>query len=107
MDNGHEPATKQDLREMEERMDNRFATKQDLREIAEQLRSEFQHGFDDLKETLRDSQTELLKAFYSFTTSNQERLAQVEASDAAIVKRLGVLEARVTDLERKINFPNQ
>ena len=97
MDNGHEPATKQDLRDMEQR----------LSQMDEQLRSEFQHGFDDLKETMRDVQTELLKAFYSFTSSNHERLAHVETDAALLVKRLGVLENRVTELERKVNFPNQ
>jgi len=51
-----------------------------LKENVAMLRSEFQHGFDDLKETLRDTQTELLKAFYSFTTTNQQRLTQVEAT---------------------------
>jgi hypothetical protein len=52
----------------------------DLKENVAMLRSELQHGFDDLKETLRDTQTELLKAFYSFTTTNQQRLTQVEAT---------------------------
>ncbi|HMD70902.1 MAG TPA: hypothetical protein VKF41_06135 [Bryobacteraceae bacterium] len=55
MENGHEPATKQDI----------VALKQDM----EQLRSEFHHGFDDLKEAMRDGQTEILKAFYSFAES--------------------------------------
>ena len=49
MDNGHEPATKADVAAVNERIDI--------------LRSEFQHFFDELKETMRDSQTELLKAF--------------------------------------------
>jgi hypothetical protein len=47
------------------------ATKQDI----QMLRSEFQHGFDELKETVRDAQTELLKAFYNYaqtTTSESE-----------------------------------
>ena len=39
------------------------ATKGDI----EQLRSEMQHQFDELKETLRDSQTEVLQAFYGYT----------------------------------------
>jgi len=43
----------------------------------EQLRSEMNHQYDDLKETLRDSETKLLKAFYSFAESNHQRLAQV------------------------------
>ncbi|MGA3017624.1 MAG: hypothetical protein ABSF62_10935 [Bryobacteraceae bacterium] len=54
MENGHEPATKADLQQ-----------------LGEQVRSEFQHGFDDLKETMRDSQTELLKVFYGFADSNR------------------------------------
>jgi hypothetical protein len=43
------------------------ATKGDLL----QLRSEMNHQYDDLKETLRDSETKLLQAFYSFAESNQ------------------------------------
>jgi hypothetical protein len=45
---------------------NEPATKGDLL----QLRSEMQHQYDDLKETLRDSETKLLQAFYSFAESN-------------------------------------
>ena len=63
---------------------NAPATKGDLQEAVqgavEQLRSEMNHQYDDLKETLRDSETKLLKAFYSFAESNQQRLAQVEGT---------------------------
>src|ERR1035437_6317004 len=55
------------------------ATKGDLQEAVqgavEQLRSEMNHHYDNLKETLRDSEPKLLKAFYSFAESNQHRLA--------------------------------
>jgi hypothetical protein len=51
-------------------------TKQDLAI----LRSEMNHQFDDLKETFRDSQTELLKAFYAFTESNRQRVNQFEGN---------------------------
>ena len=110
--NGNEPATKQDLQLVGDQLRSEFRTmgdqlRSEFRTMGDQLRSEFLHGFDDLKEAIRDSQTELLKAFYSFTTSYQERLTQGEVTDAAITKRLGTLEARVTELERKINFPNQ
>jgi len=60
MNNGQEPATKADIAEL----------RNEMRQTADMLRSEFQHGFDDLKESMRDIQTEMLKAFYSFTTSN-------------------------------------
>ena len=54
MENGHEPATKADLKQ-----------------LGDQLRSEFQHGFDHIKKTMRDVQTELLKSFYGFTETVQ------------------------------------
>ena len=47
MENGNDPATKQDIQRLEQRI--------------ERLEEE-------LKETLRDGQTELLQAFYSYTT---------------------------------------
>ena len=90
MNNGHEPATKADLQQ-----------------LGEQLRSEFQDGFDDLKETMRDGQTELLKVFYSFAESNQARLTETERESAALKDRIGILERRLTDVERKVNFPGQ
>jgi hypothetical protein len=59
MDNGHQPATKQDLAS--------------VRQEVAMLRSGMNHQFDDLKESFRDTQTELLKAFESFTESNLQR----------------------------------
>ena len=47
---------------------NAPATKGDLQGAVEQLRSEMNHQFDDLKETVRDIQTEILKAFYGSST---------------------------------------
>lgn len=52
MESGNEPATRRDV---------------------EQLRSEFQHGFDNLKEAMRDVQTELLKSLYGFTERRSSR----------------------------------
>ena len=77
------------------------ASKQDIT----QLRSEFQHGFDELKETMRDVQTELLKAFYNFAESNTKRVAQNEVNEAANRSRIETLERRVTELEQKLNTP--
>ncbi len=99
MENGHEPATKQDL----------AAVKQDI--IAEvkqdiaMVRSEMQHTHDSLIERMAGSETKLLKAFYTFADSNQVRLAEVESESAALRKRLGVVESRVTDLEKRLNMP--
>jgi hypothetical protein len=62
------------------------------------VRSEFDHGFDDLKETLRDVQTEMLKAFYNFAESNNNRIAQNEVNEVANRARFETLERRVTEL---------
>ena len=61
---------------------------------------------DRLVEAVRDNQTERLKAFYSFTESNRQRVAQLEGNQGALITRIGVLEDRMTQLERKVNFPN-
>jgi Mg2+ and Co2+ transporter CorA len=62
---------------------------------------------DRLTEAIRDAQTEVLKAFYGFAESNRQRLTQPEGNQGAIIARIGVLEDRMLELERKINFPQQ
>jgi hypothetical protein len=84
MENGNQPATKQDLAE---------------------VRTEMKAMEDRLIEVFRDSQTELLNAFYSFTESNRQRVSQVEANQASLITRVGTLEDRITDLERRIISP--
>jgi len=129
MDNSNEPATKQDLADVrhvlkqdlaevrqelkQDLADVRHELKQDLAGVRHELkqdiailRSEMNHQFDDLKETFRDSQTELLKGFYSFTESNRQRVTQLEGNQAALITRIGVREDRMLELERKINFPH-
>jgi hypothetical protein len=97
MDNGNEPATRQDIAEvrtemkaMEDRLDNRMKAMEER-----------------LIEALRDSRTELLKAFYSFTESNRQRLSQLEANQGALITRIGTLEGRMTELERRVIFPDR
>jgi hypothetical protein len=60
---------------------------------------------DELLEAFRDNQTELLKAFYSFTESNRQRVSQLEGNQGALITRIGILEDRMVELERKVNFP--
>lgn len=58
-----------------------------------------------LTETIRDAQTELLKAFYGYADSNRKRVVQLEGNQGALIDRVGTLEDRITALERKVNFP--
>ena len=71
----------------------------------EQLRSEMHHQYDDLKKTIRDSETKLLQAFYSFAESNQQRLALVEGNTNAVIVRLATLETRLLEVEKRLNMP--
>ena len=58
MDDLNAPATKGDLQ--------RFATKDDLEQTLQQSEAELR---DEIVEVMRDVQTEVLKAFYSFAKS--------------------------------------
>jgi hypothetical protein len=129
MPNGHEPATKQDLLELRAELkadmqELRVEVKNDVQELRAEvkadmhelraevkadmqgLRTEMQAMGDHLVESMRDIQTELLKAFYSFTESNRQRVSQLEGNQATLIARVGTLEDRVLELERRINFPN-
>ena len=78
------------------------ATKQDVA----LLRSEMDRLHDVLVDRIAAVETKLLKAFYAFAESNQTRVAAIETESAAVRKRVGSLEERVLELERKVNFPN-
>ncbi len=77
---------------------SRPATRQDVIGAGHSLR-------DELIEAIRDSETRLLKAFYTIAESNQARLEQVEANTNAVIARLATLESRITDIEERLNMP--
>jgi hypothetical protein len=79
----------------------------DIGDLMTELKADMRAMERRLIEALRNMQTELLKAFYSFAESNRQRLAQLEGNQSALITRMGVLEDRMTDLERKVNFPQQ
>jgi len=57
---------------------------------------------DELIEAIHDVETKLLKAFYGFAESTQQRLTQHDGFN----ERMATLERRLTDLEKRINFPH-
>jgi hypothetical protein len=82
MENGNIPATKADLAELGQDLRTELkaeltALEARLNERHEILRSEMAHGYHDLKESMRDMQTELLKVFYNFGVSNSKRLVEI------------------------------
>ena len=95
------PATKGDIQQLH------VEIRQELQQEILQLRAETQHMYNDLVERISDSETKLLKAFYTFAETNQQRLTQVEATASAVITRLATLESRITDVEKRLNMPSQ
>ena len=101
MDNGNEPATKQDL------ADVRIELKQDFADVRSELKADMRAMEDRLIAAFRDSRTDLLNAFYRFTESNSLRVSQLEGNQRALISRIGTLEDRMTDIERRVKFPDR
>jgi hypothetical protein len=73
---------------------NAPATKGDLRQVE-----------DRLMEGMRDIQTEMLKAFNSYAQNNDLKMKQAETIDNQLRERLSVVESRITEIERRLNMP--
>ncbi len=81
---------------------NAPATKGDVILAVKQAKDELK---DELTETMRDVQTELLKAFYSFAKSTEAKLSDAEIYDHLIRQRVSAVESRITEGERRLNMP--
>jgi hypothetical protein len=95
MDDLNGPATKGDLELLRGDVQRQF----------DQLRAEMSHQYDDLKETLRDGQTEILKAFYGYTQTTDAKLKESDQADYALRQRLTVVESRLLEVEKRLNMP--
>ena len=82
-DIGDRPATKRDLDQLRDEINIDFSGK------LNQLR-------EDLTEQMRDMQTEVLRAFYDWARPMEIKLKSIPA----IEERLGLLEERVSRIER-------
>ena len=94
-DNGHEPATKADLAALEQRL---------TQNLTDSLTQSLTEAFT---EAIRDSETRLLRAFYGFTETVQTRFQAAEDSDTNLRRRLAVVEQRLLEVEKRLNFPGQ
>lgn len=109
MTNGDTPATKKDLERLESKLDQsvkdleRLDSKLD--QSVQQLRAEASHNYNDLVERITDSETRLLKAFYSFAETSQKRLDAMDRNDVGVKDRLSALETRLTEVEKRLNMP--
>jgi uncharacterized membrane-anchored protein YhcB (DUF1043 family) len=110
MEDRNAPATKGDLTDLESRLNERLESRLNetvarLNESIEILRSEMNHQYRELVERISDTQTEVLRAFYSFAQTNNKRVLEVEGNESALRGRLGTLEDRVLEIEKRLNIP--
>jgi hypothetical protein len=61
----------------------------------------------DVLEAVRGIETKLLTAFYAYAKSNDKRVLETEGNEAVLRSRVATLETRVTDLEQRLNAPQQ
>ena len=61
----------------------------------------------DVLEAVREVETKLLKAFYGYAKSNDNRVLEGEANEAVLRARMAALESRVTGVEERLNLPPQ
>jgi hypothetical protein len=97
------PATKRDIRELDERMrEMKIAL---LAGVDERLTGmdERMTGMEErLLERMRDMQTELLKAFLPYQEQARLRDAALEVRQAALEGRFHTVEGRLVEIEKRL-----
>ena len=96
MERHEQLVTKADLAAAIEAQDQRFQGRMDVLE---------QRLTDRIVETVRETETRLLQAFYAFAESNDKRHSATEGTVAGVVNRLTALESRLLTVEKKLNLP--
>jgi hypothetical protein len=81
------------------------ATKGDIQDVKLELGAEMKAMGDRLVAAFVNGQNELLKAFYHCAQTNDERVASTEAESASLKRRMAIAESRITDIERRLNWP--
>jgi hypothetical protein len=91
---------------------NAPATKGDLEDVRAELkgdiagvRTEMGAMEERLIERIHDAQTEILRAFYGFGQSVQNRFKEQDATEASLKQRMTGLEGRIFEIEKRLNLP--
>ena len=84
---------------------NAPATKADLAKLKADFKADLAELEDRLTEVMRDVQTEMLRAFYGFMETVQTRFKAQDDAEAGLKKRLGILEERLLEVEKRLNMP--
>jgi hypothetical protein len=75
-------------------------------DLSRQLASTKRELVDHIQETVRDAQTEILKAFRPFQEGSDLRIRAVEVkltnTDVALTERMHVMERRLWEIEKRL-----
>lgn len=100
--NPQAPATKSDLQLVKSEPTDEIQSLEGCTQTRlEPLVSEKRDWLSDI----RDSQAELLKVIYSFTQNDSRHSVEFEGSEAALRGRLGIIEDRLLEVEKRLNIP--
>ncbi|MGD1072737.1 MAG: hypothetical protein ABSB15_21660 [Bryobacteraceae bacterium] len=106
LDDRNVPATKGDIADLRSELKGSIdQLRTDSGEKLEQLRSEVNHGYNDIVERIHNSQTAVLKTFYSYAEGNKKRVAEFEDDGRTVRSRLATIEDRLLEVERRLNMP--
>ena len=97
-----QPAAKQDLAGLEQRMDARFS---EVDARFDQVDARFNELRDELKEAIQDVETRILTAIYGYTETMSLRQDGAAKEAAEFEDRLMVLERRVLEVEKRLDLP--
>jgi hypothetical protein len=63
---------------------------------------QFEHRMEQL---VHDSETRIFQAFYGYAEATNKRFNQVDGNVAIFLNRLGTVESRLLEVEKRLNIP--
>jgi hypothetical protein len=91
-----QPVTKSEMDASLRALEERFEGRLDALE---------QRLTDRIVEAMRETETKLLQAFYAFAEANNKRLNHLDGNVAIFLNRLGTVESRLLEIEKRLNIP--
>ena len=100
MANSNDHATKADLKVLREEL------KGDMAALRHELKADNVALREEIREVIHDTETKLLRAFYGFAEATQKRMTIMENTTGGLTNLMATLDRRITDLEKRVNFPD-
>ena len=103
MENGHEPATKADIKALRDELIEADRSLRD--DLSEVIRESQKTVREELLEAMHDIETKLLRAFYDFAETNQKQVSELVRTNTVVFDRITTIERRLLEVEKRLNMP--